>query len=214
MKDAVARVASHFRRRISAVCARNRGSIHACRRLQTHQEANGLRGCKAHLIVELDGQKNSVRSEIEDVGKNHPPQKPMFVERGLGDETMRSRLANPPRIFLFIARHRLDQTERRHRRPARQTGRFFQFAARLQKKHGLPIACFGHAGDGNIHVNVMVDCNKTAGAKRARSRAGRIVRGKSSRGAARSPANTASALPKNAGGRWPFQRKRANCTAS
>jgi len=33
----------------------------------------------------------------------------------------------------------------------------FHFAARLQKKHGLPIACFGHAGDGNIHVNVMVD---------------------------------------------------------
>ena len=33
----------------------------------------------------------------------------------------------------------------------------FHFAARLQKKHDLPIACFGHAGDGNIHVNVMVD---------------------------------------------------------
>ena len=33
----------------------------------------------------------------------------------------------------------------------------FRFAARLQKKHGLPVACFGHAGDGNIHVNVMVD---------------------------------------------------------
>ena len=30
------------------------------------------------------------------------------------------------------------------------------FAARLQKKSGLPIACFGHAGDGNIHVNIMV----------------------------------------------------------
>ena len=25
------------------------------------------------------------------------------------------------------------------------------------KKHGMPVACFGHAGDGNIHVNVMVD---------------------------------------------------------
>jgi glycolate oxidase len=33
----------------------------------------------------------------------------------------------------------------------------FQFAASLQKKHRMPIACFGHAGDGNIHVNVMVD---------------------------------------------------------
>ena len=33
----------------------------------------------------------------------------------------------------------------------------FAFTARLQKKHGLPIACFGHAGDGNIHTNVMVN---------------------------------------------------------
>ena len=31
-------------------------------------------------------------------------------------------------------------------------------ALRLQK-YPLPIACFGHAGDGNIHVNVMVDEN-------------------------------------------------------
>ena len=36
----------------------------------------------------------------------------------------------------------------------------FAFAARLQKKHGLPLACFGHAGDGNIHCNVMVDLKK------------------------------------------------------
>src|SRR2546430_8469526 len=33
----------------------------------------------------------------------------------------------------------------------------FQFAARLQKEHGLAVAAFGHAGDGNIHVNIMVD---------------------------------------------------------
>ena len=30
-----------------------------------------------------------------------------------------------------------------------------EFASRLQKKYGYPIACFGHAGDGNIHVNIM-----------------------------------------------------------
>ena len=30
------------------------------------------------------------------------------------------------------------------------------FAAGLQRRHGVPVACFGHAGDGNIHVNLMV----------------------------------------------------------
>ena len=33
----------------------------------------------------------------------------------------------------------------------------FKFAAQLQRKYGLQLACFGHAGDGNIHTNVMVD---------------------------------------------------------
>jgi len=32
-----------------------------------------------------------------------------------------------------------------------------EFTDMLQAKHGFPIACFGHAGDGNIHVNIMVD---------------------------------------------------------
>jgi len=27
----------------------------------------------------------------------------------------------------------------------------------LQAQSGLPIVCFGHVGDGNIHVNVMID---------------------------------------------------------
>jgi len=30
------------------------------------------------------------------------------------------------------------------------------FTEQLQKESGYPIACFGHAGDGNIHVNIMV----------------------------------------------------------
>jgi glycolate oxidase len=27
----------------------------------------------------------------------------------------------------------------------------------LRERYALPIAAFGHAGDGNIHVNIMVD---------------------------------------------------------
>jgi glycolate oxidase len=39
------------------------------------------------------------------------------------------------------------------------TGATKQFAAEVEvrkKSSGFPIACFGHAGDGNIHVNIMV----------------------------------------------------------
>ena len=32
-----------------------------------------------------------------------------------------------------------------------------KFAEELSVRSGFPIACFGHAGDGNIHVNIMAD---------------------------------------------------------
>jgi glycolate oxidase len=42
------------------------------------------------------------------------------------------------------------------------------FAAGLQERSGFPVACFGHAGDGNIHVNIMVpDINDGAQLDRA-----------------------------------------------
>ena len=31
------------------------------------------------------------------------------------------------------------------------------FAGELGRRHGLSVACFGHAGDGNIHVNLLLD---------------------------------------------------------
>ncbi len=45
-----------------------------------------LLGCKAHLVVELDGQENSVRHEIAAVEKIIRKQKPLFDERGFGNE--------------------------------------------------------------------------------------------------------------------------------
>jgi glycolate oxidase len=48
-----------------------------------------LLGCKAHLIVELDGQENSVRHEIAAVEKIVRQQKPLFVERGFGTNNAR-----------------------------------------------------------------------------------------------------------------------------
>jgi FAD/FMN-containing dehydrogenase len=41
--------------------------------------------------------------------------------------------------------------------PRGQLEALFRLGARIQKRHRLPVACFGHAGDGNIHVNIMVD---------------------------------------------------------
>jgi glycolate oxidase subunit GlcD len=126
-----------------------------------------LRGCQAHLIVELDGQERSVRFELEDLERIVRGQNPRFVERGLGaaqcEEVWVIR-----REFSYALRDTgLTKLNEDIVVPRGRLEDLFQFAAWLQKKHGLDVACFGHAGDGNIHFNVMVDYTQPQASERA-----------------------------------------------
>jgi glycolate oxidase len=44
--------------------------------------------------------------------------------------------------------------------PRNRMADLVSFLERLSVKHGLPIPSYGHAGDGNIHVNIMLDREK------------------------------------------------------
>jgi glycolate oxidase subunit GlcD len=122
--------------------------------------------CKAHLIVEIDGQKNSVRGELPKVEKVIRKHKPLFIERGLGDAEC-EKIWEIRRVFsTSLKATGLKKLNEDIVVPRGKLEDLFRFAARLQKKIKLPIACFGHAGDGNIHVNIMLDANDSAAVKR------------------------------------------------
>jgi len=124
-----------------------------------------LRGCRAHLIVELDGQVRSVRDEVRAVRKLISRQRPLFIETGFGSAECEA-IWQIRREFSYALRDTsLTKLNEDIVVPRGRLADLFAFAARLQKKHGLAVACFGHAGDGNIHTNVMVDF-KQRGAKR------------------------------------------------
>ena len=124
-----------------------------------------LRGCRAHLIVEVDGQPNSVRSEIKTLQRIIHAQKPLFIETGLGDKQCEA-VWKIRREFSYSLRDTgLTKLNQDIVVPRSRLEDLFDFAARLQKKHKLQLACFGHAGDGNIHTNIMVDFTQP-GAKR------------------------------------------------
>jgi glycolate oxidase len=46
--------------------------------------------------------------------------------------------------------------------PRSRVGDYLAAMERLQRASGLPIVCFGHVGDGNIHVNLMIDAGNEA----------------------------------------------------
>lgn len=129
-------------------------------------KSDRLRGCRAHLIVEVDGQVKSVRGEVRQLQGIISTQHPLFVEVGLGAKKCEE-IWQIRREFSYALRDTgLTKLNEDIVVPRSRLEDLFQFAARLQKKHGLQVACFGHAGDGNIHTNIMVDLKKP-GAKAA-----------------------------------------------
>jgi glycolate oxidase len=126
-----------------------------------------LSGCQAHLIVELDGQEASVRGEIRALTAIIRTQRPLFIDRGFGDEQCEA-IWQIRREFSYALRDTgLTKLNEDIVVPRGRLEDLFQFAARLQKKTGLQIACFGHAGDGNIHFNLMVDMKEPGARKRS-----------------------------------------------
>src|SRR5207253_2160064 len=126
-----------------------------------------LAGCLAHLIVELDGQERSARSELRQLEKILRSAKPVVVQRGYGaagcEKFWRLR-----REFSSALRDTgLTKLNEDITVPRGRLEDLFRFAEWLQKKHRLPVACFGHAGDGNIHVNVMVDKTQPGAPRRS-----------------------------------------------
>lgn len=116
-----------------------------------------LDGCSAHMIVELDGQERSVRRELADLARVVKGSKPLFVQRGLGQAGV-ERFWGLRREFSYSLRDTgLTKLNEDIVVPRGQLDALFRFTARLQSTYRIPVACFGHAGDGNIHVNVMLN---------------------------------------------------------
>jgi glycolate oxidase len=126
-----------------------------------------LDGCEAHLIVELDGQERSVRGELKVLENIVLRHRPSFVQHAHGAARC-EKIWQLRREFSYALRDTgLTKLNEDIVVPRGRLEDLFHFAARLQQRHGLPVACFGHAGDGNIHVNVMVDLNQPGGAARS-----------------------------------------------
>jgi len=109
----------------------------------------------AHLLVDLDGQEESVRHEAASIRQLLEKKNPNALAMATGEADceklweLRRQFSNSLRATGLTKLNEDVVVPRSH------IVDLVEFAARLQLKHGFPIACFGHAGDGNIHVNIM-----------------------------------------------------------
>lgn len=114
-------------------------------------------GCRAHVIVELDGQERAVRSDVLALGRIFKLLEPVFMRRGYGEAGCEEVWRVRREFSLGLRDSGLTKLNQDVVVPRGRLEDLFAFVACLQKRYKIPVACFGHAGDGNIHVNVMVD---------------------------------------------------------
>jgi glycolate oxidase len=123
---------------------------------------------RALLLIELDGDEIALDGQLERTGD--------LLEAAGASEVLVARHGSE-REKLWASRRELSRALRARARfklaedvvvPRAQIGALIEGCQRLAEQHGITMPCYGHAGDGNIHVNFLWnDASQEAGVKRA-----------------------------------------------
>jgi glycolate oxidase len=110
-----------------------------------------------HLIVEIDGRTTAVRAELDELYS-------LLKASGAGEirvahsEEECEAIWQMRRGFSYALRDTgLTKLNEDIVVPRGKLVELVEFARQLQEDTGIAVACFGHAGDGNIHTNLMVE---------------------------------------------------------
>ena len=118
--------------------------------------AEALPDGNAHLIVELDGREESVRNEIAALRDFLKTLGALEIEEASDPESCEA-IWQLRRDFSYSLRATgLTKLNEDIVVPRSKLVKLVTFARQLQEETGIEVACFGHAGDGNIHTNLMV----------------------------------------------------------
>src|SRR5438067_4740143 len=111
----------------------------------------------AHLLIDLDGQEESVRSESTAIRQLLEKRNPNALDIATGEADCEKLWALRRQFSNSLRATGLTKLNQDVVVPRSRLVDLMEFAESLQTRHGFPVACFGHAGDGNIHVNIMAD---------------------------------------------------------
>ncbi len=110
----------------------------------------------AHLIVEIDGREQSVHREIKNLAAFLETLGALSIEEALDEKSVED-VWKMRREFSYSLRATgLTKLNEDVVVPRSRLVDLVGFARRLEAETGIAVACFGHAGDGNIHTNLMV----------------------------------------------------------
>ena len=109
----------------------------------------------AHLLIDVDGQPESVRSETDALRALLESKNPNALAIATTEEGSEKLWALRREFSNSLRATGLTKLNEDIVVPRSRLVDLIEFAADLQARHDFPIATFGHAGDGNLHVNLM-----------------------------------------------------------
>jgi glycolate oxidase len=112
-------------------------------------------GAKSLVLIELDGQAASVKGEALALAALMKKLKALRVLKAFGEEACESLWGLRRAYSASLKATGLTKLNEDVVVPRGKLVELAEFGERLAKKHGFDVASFGHAGDGNIHVNLM-----------------------------------------------------------
>ncbi|MEX2579886.1 MAG: FAD-linked oxidase C-terminal domain-containing protein [Verrucomicrobiales bacterium] len=123
----------------------------------------------AHLIVEIDGRGDTVLRDLAKLKELVETLGALTVEEAR-DKAGCEAIWQLRREFSYSLRATgLTKLNEDIVVPRSKLVELVKFARKLESETGIPVACFGHAGDGNIHTNLMVKNYETDEAARAKA---------------------------------------------
>jgi glycolate oxidase len=127
------------------------------------------RDVEALLIVEVDGAPATVDEEMARVQQACADARAIEVVRAESDSEREQLWAVRRQISLALKATGLLKINHDVVVPRGRVPELFELVGGLKREHHLRVPSFGHAGDGNIHVNLMVDPKNQDEMARARA---------------------------------------------
>ncbi|NWK55779.1 FAD-binding protein [Verrucomicrobiaceae bacterium N1E253] len=110
----------------------------------------------AYLMIEIDGNTETVARELPTLRDFLLEHQALRIDEAPNEDAC-ERIWQLRRDFSYSLKHTgLTKLNEDIVVPRSKLVALVEFAEQLQQDTGIPVACFGHAGDGNIHTNIMV----------------------------------------------------------
>ncbi len=110
----------------------------------------------AYLMVEIDGRKKSVEMELDELEGFLVRQGALRVDKASNEAECEQKWQLRRDFSYSLRSTGLTKLNEDVVVPRSKLVELVDFATELQSDTGISVACFGHAGDGNIHTNIMV----------------------------------------------------------